>query len=103
VLEGDVADLLIRDERIAWRLLDIAQRENRSVESVLDTLLDYYPTVQPEETAQETPFAMWAKAAEDANIHSSGPVDTSERSREILNTEYADYLKRRLNEQSDTD
>lgn len=98
-----MADLLIRDERIAWRLLDIARRENRSVEAVLDTLLSQYDENGEGEKPTPGTFAALAEAARRANISSSEPVDTSERSREILNTEYADYLKRRLDEQSHTD
>ncbi len=99
-----MAELLIRDEHIAWRLLDIAQREQRSVEDVLDSLLANYPS---ESEAQETPkgtFAALNWAAEQAGIGlDAEPTDTSERSREILETEYADYLKRRMHEQSNTD
>jgi hypothetical protein len=97
-----MAELVIRDERIAWQLLDIARRENRSVEAVLDDLLaDYRP-----ETEQPKPgtFAALAEAARRANLRSEHPVDTSERSREILHSEYAEHLKRRMDEQpKDTD
>jgi hypothetical protein len=80
-----MADLLIQDERIAWRLLDIARRENRSVEALLDTLLSQYDTSDEGEKSSPGTFAALADAARRANIRSSEPVDTSERSREILN------------------
>lgn len=97
-----MTELVIRDERIAWQLLDIARRENRSVEAVLDDLLaDYQPDT---ERPKPGTFAALAHSAREANIRTEYPVDTSERSREILNTEYADYLKRRMDEQpKDTD
>lgn len=102
-----MAQLLIQDEGIAWRLLDIARRESRPVEAVLESLLEHYEPTAPivEDEPQPGTFAALAAAARRANLSSPEPVDTSERSREILNTEYADYLKRRMDEQqsSDTD
>lgn len=40
-------------------------------------------------------FARFAQVAIKAGMASAEPVNTSDNSREILNTEYADYLKRR--------
>ena len=40
-------------------------------------------------------LARFAQVAVKARIASKEKVDTAERSREILNTEYADYLKKR--------
>jgi len=101
-----MAQLLIQDEKIAWRLLDIARREKRSVESVLESLLEDYESNGQVEEGEPQPgtFAALLKAAQEARIGvDSEPTDTSEKSREILNTEYADYLKRRMDEQSNTD
>ena len=41
--------------------------------------------------------ADFARNALAAGLASAQPVDTADRSREILNTEFADYLKRRAN------
>lgn len=99
-----MAQLLIQDEKIAWRLLDIARREKRSVESVLESLLEDYEPSTSEDEPQPGTFAALLKAAQEARIGvDSEPTNTSEKSREILNTEYADYLKRRMDEQSNTD
>lgn len=97
-----MAELIIHDERIAWRLLDIARRENRSVEDVLDILLRKYAAEESEGEPTPGSFAMMAQSALKADLRST-PTDTSERSREILAGEYADYLKRRMNEQSNSD
>ena len=42
-------------------------------------------------------LAEMAQNAREAGLASDERVDTAGRSREILNTEYADYLKRRRN------
>jgi hypothetical protein len=93
-----MADLVIRDQELAWRLLDIARRENRSVEAVLTSLLEDYSSPQVERPAPGT-FAALAQSARGARIGiDSEPTETSERSREILSGEYADYLKRRFDQ-----
>jgi hypothetical protein len=97
-----MVDLVIRNEQLAWKLLSIAQRENRSVESVLAALLARYDTEFEGRPALGT-FAMLAQSAQEADIRSDMPTDTSERSREILENEYADYLKRHMNERPDSD
>lgn len=98
-----MTEVIIRNERLAWRLFDIAQRENRSVEAVIETLVEErYPQATGDKPAPGS-FAALAEAARRANIHSPHPVDTSSRSREILENEYADYLKKRMEDQHDTD
>ena len=102
-----MADLVVHSENIARRLLDLARRENRSVEAVLETLLDTYSPEEPSETEGSEPqpgtFAALAKSAEEAGIRSDKPVDTASRSREILNAEFADYVRRnQQDEQSST-
>jgi hypothetical protein len=101
-----MAELLIRNERLAWRILDIARRENRTVEDVLETMVTGYQAaetgVQSDEPEPGTSAAL-LKYALEAGIASEHPVDTSDRSREILQAEFGDYLRRRLDEQSETD
>jgi hypothetical protein len=63
-----MADLVIRDEELAWKLLRIAQRENRSVESVLSALIAQYDNESEERTPFGT-FAKLAQSAQEANIH----------------------------------
>jgi hypothetical protein len=42
-----MAELLIRDETIARRVLDIAEREGRSVEAVIASMIDRYQSPPP--------------------------------------------------------
>jgi len=74
---------------------DLLQKLNDLVEE----LLRRYTTESPGEQADEYPegsLAALARNALEADIH-TGTTDTAERSREILNTEFADYLKERMN------
>ena len=89
-----MSDLLIEGE-IADQLRDLAQREQRSVEAVLKTLLERY--VEPETTPT---LAQLAQTLAEADFH-SGQTDTATRSREILETEYAAYLIHRKRGQED--
>jgi DNA-binding ferritin-like protein (Dps family) len=54
-----MAEVLIRDEQIARRLFDIAAREERSVEAVLEELIDLY-----EARPLENPLLKMAAAAD---------------------------------------
>lgn len=93
--------VVIRNERLARRLFDIAHRENRSVDDIIETLVDeHYPNDTADKPAPGS-FAALAESARRANIRSPYPVDTSSRSREILENEYADYLKKRMEDQNE--
>jgi len=48
-------------------------------------------------------LATLAQNAKETGLASAQPVDTAARSREIFNTEFADYLKRRMDNRSDDD
>lgn len=101
-----MSDLIISDPQIADRLRAIAERENRSVEQIIEELLSNYQspiteTHQPSKTINpDNPLlgtlAALAAAGRRMNFQ-SGENDVSERSREILNTEYAEYLLSRMN------
>jgi ribbon-helix-helix CopG family protein len=85
-------------EDVADRLEKLAQEQGSSVGDVLKNLLNRY--------AQDSPsgsLAAMAQNAREAGLASAQPVDTAERSREILNTEYAAYLKRRTEPNHDDD
>lgn len=80
-------------KEVALRLEKLAEQQGTTVNDVLRTLLDRY--------AEEAPpgsLAEMARNAREAGLASREPVDTADRSREILNDEYADYLKRRSNQ-----
>lgn len=83
-------------EDIAQRLEALALREGSSVGDLLKTLLNRY--------APDTPpgsLAEMAQNAREVGLASVQAVDTAEHSREILNTEYADYLKHRMDKDTD--
>jgi hypothetical protein len=76
-------------EDIAQRLEALAAQKGSSVGDLLALLLNRYA---PESSVGT--LAEMAQNARDAGLASTEIVDTAERSREILNTEYADYLRR---------
>ena len=75
---------------LARRIEDLADKRGSTIEEFLRELLDRHEPKKPRMT-----MADLARIAREANLSSDHPVDTAARSREILNTEYADYLKRR--------
>jgi hypothetical protein len=76
---------------VAEELETLAARQGSSVNEFLKAFLSRYAPEMDTAT-----LADMAANARQAGIASAKPVDTSTRSREILQTEYADYLKRRL-------
>lgn len=83
-------------EHIARRLTRLAELKGVSVGDYLERLMD-----QSEAEPPPGSLAQLAKLAQEANLASEHTVDTAERSREILNTEYADYLKDRMDTDAD--
>ena len=82
-------------EDVALQLEKLAKRNDAEVGDLLRELLERY---EPERAAKEKRRATgadFARNAKAAGLASPEPVDTSERSREILHTEYADYLYER--------
>ena len=71
-------------------LEQLAEERKLSVEELLCTMLNDYDVKRNGATLQDL-----ARIALKAGMSTPEPVDTAERSREILNTEYADYLKQR--------
>ncbi len=82
-------------ESLAQRLKAVAQQEGTTVSELLERLLSRYtPTGS---------LASMAQNALEAGLASDQPVDTASRSREILSTEYADLLKRRMTPDTEDD
>ncbi len=99
-----VAELTIRGDEVVRKLRDLANKEQRPVEQVLETMLAQYHTeekVTDEDDPKPGTFAALAASAKRAGLASEKPVDTSERTREIMKSEYAEYVRRHTNEQSD--
>ena len=85
-------------EDVARRLEKLAQEEGSSVGDLLKTLLNRYAPDSPPGSLAEL-----AQNAREAGLASAEPVDTASRSRKILNTEYADYLKQRMDRGTNDD
>lgn len=83
-----MADLVIRDDKLAARLRAIADREQRSVEDVLVAMVASYRS----EVQATDGFSSLAVAALEADIASEAEVDTSDHVKDILRQEYADHL-----------
>ena len=100
---------------ISLRLQEMAQRQDMDVGDLLRDMIKRYGNERDNgdsgqyatwgdllESAREADIAQWATLADlashakELNMASPEPVDTASRSREILNTEYADYLKNRI-------
>lgn len=83
-------------EDVARRLEQLAEQHDSDLGDLLRDMIERYAK---ERTANERPWATLADLARHAkqmNMASREPVNTAERSREILNTEYADCLKSRI-------
>ena len=83
---------------IVQRLNQLAQQEDTSVEELLKHLIDEYTPKQSTGT-----LAALAKNALNAGLATEQEVDTAEQSRSILNTEYSDYLKSRIDSDDNGD
>lgn len=82
-MQMDIPDELVR------RLEALAQQQNMAVDEVLKRLLD---AAEPAPTGS---LAEMARNARQVALASIDQVDTAERSRDILQSEYTDYVKRR--------
>jgi len=78
-------------EPLAQKLAQIAERDHQSLDEVVETLLEQKVTdVNPSPLSGT--LAALIQAADKADLE-SGFSDTAERSREILNTDYGEYLR----------
>lgn len=94
-------------EDISLQLAEMAQRQNEEIDELLRNMIKRYVTegnTADGSVESDRRYATWGdllKSAHEAGLASPEPVDTAARSREILQTEYADYLvKRRLDNDS---
>ena len=78
-------------EEITQQLEQLAAQHDVEVLVLLEQLVKRYTPEQKWAT-----LADLARHAKEFNMASPEPVDTAGRSREILNTEYADHLKSRI-------
>ena len=78
-------------EDVAQRLEQLAEQQDADMSDLLRDMIERYAADK-----QWATLADMARHAKELNMASPEPVNTAERSREILNTEYADYLKSRI-------
>jgi hypothetical protein len=98
-----MAALYLPDELVR-KVEEAAQRQNQSVESLVENWLENVEnddqnneSATPMPDNEENGLLKLARTAEALNLR-SGYTDTSSRIREILNTDYVDYLiAKRLN------
>lgn len=98
-----MTDLTFSDDLVE-QLRELAAREGHSIEDVVRDMMNYYPPAQEsdvdgEQDDAEAPpgsAAAFIKAALAANIYLEED-DLASRSREILDTEFTEYLEQRLN------
>lgn len=75
---------------VGQHLSQLAEERNLSIEELIRSMLEQYDVVRSAPT-----LADLAKVALEADLSTDEPVDTAARSREILQTEYGDYLRQR--------
>ena len=82
---------------IALRLQELAKLNDADVSDLLRDMLARYADERDGNKKRRATTADFARNALAAGLSSPHPVDTAERSREILYSEFADYLKRHAN------
>ena len=83
-------------EDVALCLAELAERQDADIGELLRDMIERYTVERPSDEKQWATLADLARHAKEKNMASPEPVNTAEHSREILNTEYADYLKSRI-------
>ena len=82
-------------EDIALRLKALAEQNNADISDLLRDMLSRYEAEFETGDKRWATLADMAHHAKELNMASPEPADAAGRSREILNTEYADYLHER--------
>ena len=77
---------------IAQRLEQLAKQQDADISDLLRDMIERYAKGCTTDEKQWATLADLARHAKELNMASPGPVDTAARSREILHTEYPDYL-----------
>lgn len=83
---------------IARRLEELAARRDADIGELLREMIARYDKERDSDEKPWATLADLARHAKEMNMASPEPVNTAERSREILNAEYADYLKSRIDQ-----
>ncbi len=83
-------------EDLAQRLQELARLHDADIGDLLRDLLERHADERKSEEKPWATLADMARHAKALNMASPAPVDTAGRSRELLNTEFVDYLQRRI-------
>ena len=83
-------------EDVALQLEELAKRNDAGIGDLLRDMLARYANDSENNEKRWATLADMARHAKELNMASPEPVDTAGRSREILNTEFADYLQSRI-------
>lgn len=78
-------------DEVGLHLEKLAKERNLSIEELIGAMLDNFDV----ERRKGVTLADLAKMAKSMNLSTEEAVNTAERSREILQTEYPEYLKQR--------
>ena len=81
---------------VALRLEELAKRKDADIGDLLRDWLERYEAEHENDDKPWATLADLARHAKSAGLSSPKPVNTAGRSREILNTEFADYLNARI-------
>jgi hypothetical protein len=76
-------------------LQELAERTQRPVGELLKSMIEQYKSNEPQEEPEGDPLLRLWEKAKNVKLEFS-EHNVSERSREILETEYADYLLSRM-------
>lgn len=82
-------------ETLAQQLESIAKQQNRSVADLLQSFVEQFPNPETNDDLPPNAMIRLAKTAQNmtfAALH----TDVAQNSRAILETEYADYLAKRM-------
>ena len=90
IKKAQTMDIEVSDE-VGLHLKELAEERELTVEELIRAMLDEYDVVRNSITLAEL-----AENAAKARLSTPHPVDTSARSREILNNEFADYIRRHM-------
>ena len=83
-------------EDIALRLEALAKSKDADISDLLRDMLASNEIELDTDEKRWATLADLARHAKELNMASPEPVNSAERSREILNTEFADYLQSRI-------
>ena len=81
---------------VALRLEALAKAKDADISDLLRDMIESYEDKGDADEKQWATLADLARHAKELNMASPEPVNTAERSREILDTEFADYLQSRI-------